>query len=116
LPHCAFTLFPPADARARWSVSAATYAGGQSRLVKVCFGGLPGLVFQLGQAGPTIESITTRSASSGCRPVSPRPGVGTKRHAFPPAPTSSRWCSSHALYTLFGFDAATAGIWPRRRI
>jgi AraC-like DNA-binding protein len=113
-----FTIFPPSDALTRdvECFRVATYNGGQSLAVKVCPNGLPGIVFQLGQAGPAIEDITTRSAHISGLPILFLHGQGSEpsvmRFAAAPYTTIQVVLKPQALYTLFGFDASArlAGI------
>jgi len=114
----AFTLYPPAEALARdvTCFRVAVYAGGQSLAVKTCPNGLPGIVFQRGQAGPAIEAITTRSAAFSGLPPLFLHGQGSEpsvmRFAAGPYTTIQVVLKPHALHTLFGYDAAVqpAGI------
>ena len=66
-----FTVFPPPESLIRdvECIRVAAYTGDQGLAVKVCPNGLPGIVFQLGQDGPAIDNIATRSAQVSGLPI-----------------------------------------------
>ncbi|TJY43579.1 helix-turn-helix transcriptional regulator [Cohnella pontilimi] len=88
-----------------------TYAGDQPLEVKVCPSGYPGIVFQLAADHTSaIESIAIRSAQTSHIPILFLHGQGSEpsimRFRGTPYTTIQVVFKPHALYSLFGWDAA----------
>ena len=56
-----FSVFPPAEALRRdiECIRLAVHTGTAALTTKVCPNGLPGIVFQMGEGGSAISSIST---------------------------------------------------------
>lgn len=104
-------LPPPALNRDIECLRIATYAGNQPLEVKVCPSGYPGIVFQLAADNTAaIESIAIRSAQTSQIPILFLHGQGSEpsimRFRGTPYTTIQVVFKPHALYSLFGWDAA----------
>jgi AraC-like DNA-binding protein len=108
-----FRVVPPPQALSRdvECIRVATYSGDQPLEVKVCPSGYPGIVFQLADDGTaTIESIAIRTAQTSNIPILFLHGQGSEpsimRFRGTPYTTIQMVFKPHALYSLFGWDAA----------
>jgi AraC-like DNA-binding protein len=104
-------LPPPALNRDMECLRIATYSGNQPLEVKVCPSGYPGIVFQLAADNTAaIESIAIRSAQTSQIPILFLHGQGSEPSIMhfrgTPYTTIQFVLKPHALYSLFGWDAA----------
>lgn len=102
---------PPALSRDVECVRISTYSGDQPLEVKVCPSGYPGIVFQLAlDRGAAIEHIAIRSARASAIPLLFLHGQGSEPSImhFRGVPyLTIQWVlKPHALYSLFGWNAA----------
>jgi AraC-like DNA-binding protein len=109
-----FTILPPPLALSRdmECLRIATYSGDQPLEVKVCPSGHPGIVFQLAaDNSAAIESIAIRSAQASNIPVLFLHGQGSEpsimRFKGTPYTTIQMVFKPHALYSVFGWEAAS---------
>lgn len=108
-----FRVIPPIQALSRdvECIRVADYSGDRPLEVKVCPSGYPGIVFQLAADGTAaIKRIATRSASAGRIPLLFLHGQGSEPSVMHfkgiPYTTIQMVLKPHALYSLFGWDAA----------
>ncbi|QJD83919.1 helix-turn-helix domain-containing protein [Cohnella herbarum] len=108
-----FKVVPPSPALSRdiECLRISTYAGHQPLEVKVCPSGYPGIVFQLAaDTKAAIECIAIRSAQTFNIPFLFLHGQGSEpsimRFRGAPYTTIQLVFKPHALYSLFGWDAA----------
>lgn len=102
---------PPALSRDVECLRISTYTGNEPLEVKVCPSGYPGLVFQLASDHQAaIQSIAIRSAQTSDIPRLFMHGQGSQPSImrFRASPyTTIQWVfKPHALYSLFGWNAA----------
>ncbi|TXK80691.1 AraC family transcriptional regulator [Paenibacillus sp. N3.4] len=108
-----FNVLPPPSALSRdvECLRISTHSGTRPLEVKVCPSGYPGIVFQLASdTKAAIESIAIRSAQTSNIPVLFLHGQGSEpsimRFRGTPYTTIQLVFKPHALYSLFGWDAA----------
>ncbi|WP_235886370.1 helix-turn-helix domain-containing protein [Paenibacillus cymbidii] len=108
-----FRTIPPSPALSRdvECIRVADYAGDRPLEVKVCPGGYPGIVFQLAADGTAaIERIAIRTADTAQIPLLFLHGQGSEPSVMHfkgiPYTTIQVVLKPHALYSLFGWDAA----------
>lgn len=108
-----FNVLPPPTALSRdvECLRIATYTGNQPLEVKVCPRGYPGIVFQLATDNTAaIDSIAIRTAETFEIPILFMHGQGSEPSIMhfrgTPYTTIQVVLKPHALYSLFGWDAA----------
>jgi len=108
-----FNVLPPPPALSRdiECLRIANHTGDQPLEVKVCPSGYPGIVFQLAaDNNSAIESIAIRSGQASNIPILFLHGQGSEpsimRFRDKPYTTIQVVLKPHALYSLFGWDAA----------
>ncbi|MFD0677978.1 MULTISPECIES: helix-turn-helix domain-containing protein [unclassified Paenibacillus] len=108
-----FNVLPPPPALSRdiECLRISTHLGDQPLEVKVCPSGYPGIVFQLAaDQNAAIESIAIRSEQTSNIPFLFLHGQGSEpsimRFRGTPYTTIQLVFKPHALYSLFGWDAA----------
>lgn len=108
-----FRLIPPPEALTRdiECIRVASYAGDQPLEVKVCPSGYPGIVFQMADdKKAALERLVIRSAQTSGIPLLFLHGQGAEpsvmRFRGAPYTTIQMVLKPHALYSLFGSDAA----------
>lgn len=108
-----FNVLPPPTALSRdvECLRIATYTGNQPLEVKVCPRGYPGIVFQLATDNTAaIDSIAIRTAETSEIPILFMHGQGSEPSIMhfrgTPYTTIQVVLKPHALYSLFGWDAA----------
>ena len=114
-----FSVFPPAPALRHdvECIRSAVHTGREAVTIKICPNGLPGIVFQIGQGGSAISSISTRSAKTENVPVLFLHGLGAEPSVMQfmagPFSTIQVVFKPHALYSLFHIDSSTlhGGFW-----
>jgi len=115
----AFSVFPSAPPLRRdiECIRLAVHTGTEALTVKTCPNGLPGIVFQMGQGGSAISSISTRSAKTANVPVLFLHGLGAEPSVMQftagPFSTIQVVFKPHALYSVFHIDSSTlrGGFW-----
>lgn len=114
-----FSVFPTAPALIRdvEVIRLSVHTGMEALTIKTCPNGLPGIVFQIGQGGSAISSISTRSTKAENMPVLFLHGIGAepsvmqfKAGSFS---TIQVVFKPHALYSVFHIDSSTlhGGFW-----
>ena len=114
-----FSVFPAAPALRDdvECIRLAVHRGTKALTTKTCPNGLPGIVFQMGQDGPAISSISTRSSQMASVPTLFLHGMGAEpsvmRFTAGPFSTIQVVFKPHALYSVFHIDSSTlhGGFW-----
>ena len=106
-----FSVFPTAPALHRdvECIRLSVHTGTKALATKICPNGLPGIVFQMGQDGSAISSISTRSAKISTLPALFLHGTGAEpsvmQFAAGPFSTIQIVFKPHAMYSIFHIDS-----------